>query len=234
MSLAAVLLDFGGTLVREVPSRAEIHAEEARRAGLALSAEEMRASLERAHAALPREIEGAFRYSEAWFRAFQWRVFVVEHGLPPERFEALSARLFARFESTRTFELHPGARELLAALRARGLRLGLVSNWSARLQRLLAALGLAPAFDFVLCSATERLEKPERALFTRATARAGAPPEDCLHAGDRLDLDVQGALAAGLSAVLVDHAGLAGPPERAVCPVVASLAELQDLILARA
>jgi putative hydrolase of the HAD superfamily len=234
MPLAAVLLDFGGTLVREVPSRAEIHAEEARRAGLIVSVEAMRASLERAHASLPREVEGAFRYSEAWFRAFQRQVFVHELGLPPERLDALSARLFARFESARTFELYPGARALLAALRARGLCLGLVSNWSTRLPRLLAALGLGPAFDFVLCSAEERLEKPERALFARAVARAGAPAEHCLHAGDRLDLDVRGAQAAGLSAVLVDHAGRAGPAERAVCPVVGSLAELQDLILARA
>lgn len=234
MPIAAVLLDLGGTLVCEVASRAEIYAEEARRAGLTLSAEEVRTSMERAHAALPRVIQGAYRYSDEWFRAFQRRIFVEEHRLPAERFDGLSARLFTRFEEARTFRLQPGARELLAALRARGLRLGLVSNWSARLPRLLAALGLDAALDFALSSATERLEKPERALFERAVARAGVPAEHCLHAGDRLEEDVRGALAAGLQAVLVDHEGRAGPAERALCPVVGSLGELQDLILARA
>jgi putative hydrolase of the HAD superfamily len=233
MSVAAVFLDLGGTLLREVPSRAEIYAEEARQAGLALSAAEMGTSMARAHAALPREIGGAFRYSDPWFRAFQWRIFVEEQGLAPERFPQLSERLFARFEAAATFRLQPGTHALLAALRAERLRIGLVSNWSERLPRLLRALELDSAFDFVLGSASVRLEKPDPALFALAVARAGVPPERCLHAGDHVERDALGALRAGLEAVLVDHEGRLGAPERALCPVVGSLGELRDLILAR-
>lgn len=233
MPLAAVFLDLGNTLLVERPSRAEIYSEEGRRAGLNAGEAEMRALMVRAHAAMPREIGAAFRYSDGWFRAFQRRIFVAELGLAEARFDELSARLFARFEDARSFVLYPGARELLEVLRAHGLVLGLISNWSARLPRLLRALALDQAFDFVLCSAELRLEKPERAIFEAALGRAAVPAARCLHAGDHVERDALGALGAGIPAVLVDHEGRLGEAERRLCPVVRSIAELQDLILER-
>lgn len=234
MPLEALFLDLGRTLVHERSSRAALYAEEAAHAGLNVDETTMSACMLRAHATLPRQVDGAFRYSDAWFRAFQWRIFRDELGLEEQRFEALSARLFGRFEEARTFALYPGARELLAAARARGLKLGLISNWSERLPRLLAALELTSAFDFVLGSAELRLEKPERAIFELALRRAGVPPARCLHAGDQPELDARGALAIGIRAVLVDHEGRLAADERRICPVVGSLRELQDLILAEA
>jgi len=234
MPLAAVFLDLGGTLLAERPGRAELYAEEGRRLGLRAGADEMSELMARSHAALPRELSNAFRYSDDWFRAFQRRIFVAELGLAEARFDELSARLFARFEDAGSFVLYPGARELLGGLRARGLVLGLISNWSARLPRLLRALALDRAFDFVLCSAELRMEKPERAIFELAVRRAGAPAGHCLHAGDQVRRDALGALDAGIQAVLVDHEGRLGAAERALCPVVSDLAALQDLILERA
>jgi putative hydrolase of the HAD superfamily len=234
MPLAAVFLDLGGTLLAERPARAELYAEEGRRYGLRVDAAEMKESMARAHAALPRELGNAFRYSDDWFRAFQRRIFVTELGLAEARFDELSARLFARFEDASSFVLYSGARECLAALRARGLVLGLISNWSARLPRLLRALELERAFDFVLCSAELRMEKPERAIFELALERAGAPAARCLHAGDQVERDALGALGAGLQAVLVDHEGRLDAAARALCPVVSDLAALRDLILERA
>lgn len=233
MPLAGVFLDLGNTLVRERISRAAVYSEEAGRHGLTIAPAEMAARMARAHAEMPREFEGAFRYTDAWFRAFQRRVFAAED-LSPARFEALSAGLFARFEDAQTFALYPGARELLANLRARRLRLGLISNWSARLPQLLSALELDAAFDFVLGSAALGCEKPEPAIFRLALERAGLEPSACLHAGDDARCDGAGALGCGLSAVLVDHQKRLGERERGLCPVVGSLVELQDLILGRA
>jgi len=230
MAHKAVFLDLGDTLVTERTSRAAVYAEVARAHGLALRAEELAPAMARAHGELPQRLpEGAFRYSDTWFRAFQRHVFA-DLALPPARFEALSRALFAAFEDARTFRLHAGARELLAELRARGFVLGLLSNWSARLPRLLAALGLTRAFDHVLGSAALELEKPDPALFRLALARAGVEPRDALHAGDRLDLDVAGARAVGMHAVLVDHAGR-HDPAGLPCPRVRSLPELLDRIL---
>jgi putative hydrolase of the HAD superfamily len=234
MTLRAVFLDLGNTLLRESPSRAEIYAESARARGVEVGAERMRELMARAHHELPRELGRAFRYSDAWFREFQRRIFQVELGIAPGAFEELSDELFARFEDPRTFVLYPGARELLDELGRRGLVRGLISNWSERLPKLLRALGLQQDFELVLCSARERLEKPDPELFRTALQRAGVPAESALHAGDHVERDVQGALAAGLQAVLVDHEGRVALPASPPCTKVESLAQLLDYVLERA
>src|SRR5262245_33626995 len=211
MPLRALLLDVGNTLVRETPSRFAIYAEAARARGLAVDAGAMRALMSRAHRELPLVVEGGYRYSDAWFRAFIARIFGGALGLPPAAVEEIAAELFERFESPATFRVLPGARELLALARERGLVLGVVSNWSARLPRVLAALELESAFDFVICSALEGLEKPDPAIFRAALVRARARAEETVHAGDDWRLDVEGARAAGIEAVLVDHDGERGP-----------------------
>jgi putative hydrolase of the HAD superfamily len=206
MPLRAVFLDVGNTLVRERPSRFEIYALCARQYGLQVSTERMQQLMRAAHRDLPREVAGAWRYSERWFEAYIERIFATELGLEPGRLQALSRDLFARFADPATFELFPGAAELCDELRARALVVGLVSNWSGRLPHLVEQLGLSQRTDFVLCSALERAEKPDAEIFRRALARAGARPDEALHAGDDLEKDFHGARRAGLRAVLVDHA----------------------------
>jgi putative hydrolase of the HAD superfamily len=90
----------------------------------------------------------------------------------------------------------------LAALRARGLRLGLVTNGrvdtqSAKVKR----LGLEPYLHAVLISEGEGVRKPDRQIFERALARLGAEPAQAWHVGDHPMADVAGAHAAGLTAV---------------------------------
>jgi putative hydrolase of the HAD superfamily len=226
MPLRAVFLDVGNTLVRERPSRFEIYAQCAREHGLDVTTERMNQLMRQAHRELPREIAGAWRYTDRWFEAYIERIFGVELGLPRERLAQLSRELFARFSDPATFELYPGALELCARLRARGLVVGLVSNWSHRLPRLLEDLGLAAQLDFALCSALERAEKPDGEIFERALQRAGARADEALHAGDDLLKDFHGARRAGLRAVLVDHTRAGGEP----APRVHSLEELGDWV----
>lgn len=227
----ALLLDFAGTLATESPSRATIYAEAASARGRAIGEAEMGALMTRAHAELPVEVEGGYRYSDAWFRAFLERIFHRDLRLGRELLGDLEEELFARFSDAATFRLFPGVDELLERARRAGMRLAVVSNWSERLGDLLEDLGLARRFDAVLASATERLEKPDPALFRRAVDRLGVPAGDAVHAGDRLDLDVAGALAAGLRAVLVDRSGrMESEPRGAAAryAVVSSLPALAD------
>jgi putative hydrolase of the HAD superfamily len=65
--------------------------------------------------------------------------------------------------------------------------------------------------------------KPDRAIFSHALELAGAGPEEALHVGDSPVEDVEGALAAGLRAVLVVRDGAVPPVE---VPVIGSLQEL--------
>jgi putative hydrolase of the HAD superfamily len=79
----------------------------------------------------------------------------------------------------------------------------------------------------MLDSQLEGVEKPDPRLFELALEQAGGRPETTLHVGDFYWIDVQGARAAGLRAVLLDSAGLY--PE-ADCPRIRSLGELPDLL----
>ncbi|HED65899.1 MAG TPA: HAD family hydrolase [Planctomycetes bacterium] len=228
----AVFLDVGGTLLHEVPPREAIYAEVAATHGRPLPPAEMRRRMLAAHHELGRVHDGAFRYSDPWFEEYIARIFGPGPGglgLDEDRLASATAELFDRFESSGTFRLYPGARELLRDLRDAGLVLGVISNWSERLPRVLSALELDSAFDFVLSSAIEGVEKPDRALFELALERAGVPAEAALHAGDHPAKDVAGALDAGLDAVLVDHSGARGdlPGIRRV----EGLAELATLVL---
>jgi len=115
----------------------------------------------------------------------------------------------------------------LARLRDRGLRLVAVSNANGRLRYLMERLALAAYFDHLLDSHLEGVEKPDPRLFQLALDRSGASAPSTLHVGDLYHVDVAGARAAGVAAVLVDGAGLY--PE-ADCPRVRSLAELAEAV----
>lgn len=208
--LRAVSLDLGGTLLTESPSRSRIYAEEAQAEGIDTSEVVMRRSMGAAHARLPEVLDGWYRYSDPWFERFIREVFVVELGLAESRLAHVTERLFARFQDAATFTLFPGIDALSTGLRGAGLRVGVLSNWSARLPDLLRAVGLEQAFDFTVCSALDRVEKPDPAAFRLAAERAGVAPTECLHAGDRLDLD-GAARAVGMEFVLVRHGS--GAPE---------------------
>jgi putative hydrolase of the HAD superfamily len=108
-----------------------------------------------------------------------------------------------------------------------GLKIGVISNWSARLPRLLTELGIAERVDFVLCSAIERVEKPDPQIFERALAQAGVRADEAVHAGDDFEKDVLGAQRVGLRAVLVDHENTA---DRSRTPRVRDLDELRDVV----
>jgi putative hydrolase of the HAD superfamily len=123
------------------------------------------------------------------------------------------------------FRAYPDAAPALRALRERGLRLVVASNWDASLHERLEETGLAPLVDGAVASAELGHAKPQRAVFERALAIAGVPAEAALHVGDSPREDVEGALAAGLRAVLLVRDGDRGTAPQGV-PVIASLSEL--------
>lgn len=233
MALKAILLDVGNTLVREEPSRFELYALQARARGVAIAEPAMRELMHRAHRELPREIEGAWRYTDRWFERYIERIFHGELGIAREELPTLRGDLFGRFSRPETFRLFPGARELVDRARARGLRVGIVSNWSPRLPGLLGDLDLASRVDAVVCSAIERVEKPDPRIFELALARLEVEPAEALHAGDDLERDVLGARRAGLSAALVDHAGVHARLGAALAPRASDLDELWAIIASR-
>ena len=106
-------------------------------------------------------------------------------------------------------EVMPGVQDMLAELRMRGVRTGVISNlcWSGealadRLHRLLPQ----HTFELVIASSDVAVRKPNPLIFRAALSRAGLSPEDVWFCGDQIDADVFGAQAAGIFPVWYDCA----------------------------
>jgi HAD superfamily hydrolase (TIGR01549 family) len=103
------------------------------------------------------------------------------------------------------FELYDDALPTLAAVRARGVKVGLLSNSERDLGEFAAHHGLA--VDVVLSSRVHGKTKPHETIFRRILELLEVEPPEALMVGDTVEDDVEGALAVGMQAVLVDREG---------------------------
>jgi len=97
-----------------------------------------------------------------------------------------------------------GLVDALQRARASGMRLGVVSNSEGKLAALLVRVGLMELLELVVDSGLEGVRKPDPEIFHRALGRLGVAADQALYAGDIPNVDVVGARAAGLEAVLID------------------------------
>ena len=125
--------------------------------------------------------------------------------------------------------VHPDAIPLLQELKRRGFVVGAISDWEATLPDLLAALGIAPHLDALAVSEIVGVTKPHPRLFREALRQAGVAPEASVHVGDWYELDVAGARAAGMQALLFDWPGRRPDVD---CPRVSSFEALAGYLLA--
>jgi putative hydrolase of the HAD superfamily len=195
--IRAVTFDVGGTLLEVWPSVGHIYAEVATCNGVKrLSATDLNRRFAAAWRAAKRFSHsrlGWARLVDATFRGLTDR--------PPS--QTFFAELYHRFASPDAWHVFPDVVPTLEALAARGTKLGVISNWDERLRPLLKELKLADYFQTTVVSREIRASKPSRAIFQHAVRGLGLPPEAVLHVGDSLAMDVRGAQAAGLSALLL-------------------------------
>lgn len=114
----------------------------------------------------------------------------------------------------------PGVPEMLAGLRARGIRTGVISNLGftgEALTRRFARLIPEHTFEFVVASSDYGVRKPDPLIFRAALSRAGLPAEDCWYCGNELRADVLGALGAGLLPVYYAPPGTETADVPALC-----------------
>jgi putative hydrolase of the HAD superfamily len=100
---------------------------------------------------------------------------------------------------------------LLAALSARGLKLGVVSNGCGNVDVLCTELGYAPHLSAIIDSRRVGLYKPDPAIFIFAAARLGLPARSIMMVGDSFDRDIRPARSIGMMTAWLDAA-----PEK--CP----------------
>ncbi len=139
-------------------------------------------------------------WSDGWWTE-QANAGLAELGLPAER--GIELQRYRASLPTR-FVLDPDAIPLLEALRARGYRIGLVSNWDGTLAATCDEVGLSRYVDFVGDSTVFGHSKPAVEFFRHVLDRLGVQPEDAFHVGDHYDCDVAGARAAGITPIYLD------------------------------
>jgi putative hydrolase of the HAD superfamily len=210
-SLEAVTFDVTHTLL-ECPALGEQYAAVLARHGLEVDARDIETAIplvwqELACSAEPSRDRFAShpRGARGFWQRFVERTCALLGTERPSPFAA--AELFDRFARAEAWRIADGAPELLAELKRRGLKLAVISNWDERLPTLLERLDLGRFFDATIVSSLVGVEKPHPRIFETALTALDVEAARALHVGDsRLD-DLEGALAAGMHALLLSRKG---------------------------
>lgn len=190
----ALLLDAAGTLVRPAAPIADTYARIGRHHGVDVDAE-----------FVAKRLAAAMQAAKPLRRADpDWRPYWAEVVLESTGSDAPSYldALVSYFRTPAAWDLADGVAACCEAVRDRGMRVAVVSNWDLGLRPLLTSMGVLSWIDALVVSAEEGIEKPDPRIFQRACARLGVEPRRALHVGDSPSADVVGARAAGCAALL--------------------------------
>ena len=220
--LRAVLFDVDFTLARPGPELGPggyVRAGE--RHGLRLEASRYEAARDAALVDLRRHPE-LEHDDEIWFR-FTERIVRGMGGDADSAYEC-AVEITRGWERHENFELYDDVPDALAALRAAGLGIGLVSN-SARDVREFARHHSLDV-DAGISSFHHGHTKPHASIFRAVLDLLGVEPAEAAMVGDTISDDIEGARALGMKAILVDREGLHPDFE----PRIESLAGLPALL----
>lgn len=147
-------------------------------------------------------------------------------------FDEYRRDIYEVFRTAAGWELYPETQDTLIALRSRGYKLAVLSNFDSRLPDVLAALGIADLFDDVTYASLHGLAKPDAELFHIALRHLGLAAETVVHVGDHMEEDVAGSRAVGLRPILVSRDGRRLPTLDLLA--IRTLDKLLDLLPERA
>ena len=103
--------------------------------------------------------------------------------------------------------LYPDVSPALAQLTLHAM--GIISNGErSQQQSKLSRAGIARYFGPLIVSSECGMAKPSRGIFELACAAMGVVPFQAIYIGDRLDIDAEGAQAAGLHGIWLDRRGV--------------------------
>ncbi len=127
------------------------------------------------------------------------------------------------------FTLYEDVPDVLRAIHAAGVKIGLISNTQRCLDSFQTHFELEGLFSVAVSSADHGYMKPHPSIFEAALAQVGAHPAQSVMVGDSLAHDIEGARQLGMRAVLVSRSGqpVECPPD---VPVIRSLRDLPPLL----
>ena len=145
--------------------------------------------------------------------------------------DACAREIYAEWAACQHFELYDEVPDVLRELSAAGVRIGLISNSHRCLSSFQSHFELQGLIAATVSSSEHGFMKPHPSIFSAALQLVNVDASDAVMVGDSMRQDVEGALRAGMRAVLL-HRG-DRPPERASgldVPVIQSLRELPPLL----
>ncbi|MGH2977397.1 MAG: HAD family hydrolase, partial [Gaiellaceae bacterium] len=140
---------------------------------------------------------------EIWFRCTE-RI-VRGMGGDADSAYACAVEITRAWEHHENFELYDDMPDALAALRSAGLSIGLVSNSARDVREFALHHGLD--VDAGISSFHHGRSKPHASIFRAVLDLLGVEPPDAAMVGDTIADDVEGALALGMRAILLDREG---------------------------
>ena len=206
--LDAVAFDAGGTLIDLSPSKEDVFYTALKSNGYAGTRQAVVDAIITAERVYDEEsaiLDGlneiAFwhRYDEYVFKKVKF------HGNISKVSKELGEAFEDAVQKVESWYAYPDALPLLEALRSRDLKVGVISNATDLLNRVLERLDLAKHFDFVVISALVGSRKPSPEIFRIASKEAKTPLHRMLYVGDRYTIDVLGARKAGMQSILLDR-----------------------------
>lgn len=202
-ALRAVLFDVDFTLARPGPELGpQGYVRAGERHGLHLDADGYETAREAAlvqlrhHPELMHDDEIWFRFTEAIVRAM---------GGDADAAYDCAVEITRGWERHENFELYEDAPAVLDALHAAGIRVGLVSNSARDVHEFARYHGLA--VDAGISSFHHGWTKPHGSIFRAVLDLLGVEPADAAMVGDTIADDIEGAVAVGMRAILLDREG---------------------------
>lgn len=160
---------------------------------------------------------------------------IIEHmGGAGATLDACARDIYDQWAACQHFDLYEEVPAVLGAISAGGLRIGLISNSHRCLESFQSHFELRGLIDTTISSPDHGFMKPHPSIFREALQRLGVQPTDGMMVGDSVRDDIDGALRAGMRAVLVHRSPGRHPraddlAARSV-PVITSLRELMPLL----
>lgn len=111
------------------------------------------------------------------------RILEVNHRYSEELYSKIVERRYA--SKADSFEhLHPEIIPMLDSLKARGIKIGLITNCFLEEKEVIEKSVLYPYFDAPYMSCVVGLKKPNKKIFEMCVEELGVKPEECLYCGD--------------------------------------------------
>lgn len=212
MALKVLFFDAAGTLIQPAEPVGLTYSRIAEDHGVPASGEDLSRAFRTAWKALPPPEHPAGMAAadddRGWWRRLVAEAFEIALGRPlnPAQIGPLFDELYGHYSSHLAWEVYADVLPALQDL-GRDHRLIVLSNFDRRLHAILEGHDLLRHFERVIISSEVGASKPHARMFQAAHASAGCAAADCLHIGDDLRCDGEGALRAGMGFFHVQRPG---------------------------